>query len=160
MPGGSRKRKPKGLNRGSQITVSSYPIPLPGVYHVPTPTPPHLSLKAKLNFNLVVKRLQEASTVTAHKTGKRSVEKRRGTNVEPITSPPNPRRNAASEFSVFGHPSTHSSDRRHVHFQESAFRDNYAAPRHSAKGAQTRNRGGFRSNTRNDTLNFRGETRF
>ncbi|GFT61218.1 integrase catalytic domain-containing protein [Trichonephila clavipes] len=40
--------------------------------------------------------------------------------------------NAASEFSVFRLPSTHSFDRRHVHFQESAFCDNYAALRHSA----------------------------
>ncbi|GFW43355.1 hypothetical protein TNCV_2924031 [Trichonephila clavipes] len=110
-------------------------------------------------INLRVERLQEASSVTTRKTGKRSVEKRGWTNVRPITSPPGG--NAASEFSVFRHPSTHSFDRRHVHFQESAFRDNYAAPRHSANGSQTTSRDrGFRRNTRNDNLNFRGESRF
>ncbi|GFX86169.1 hypothetical protein TNCV_2560511 [Trichonephila clavipes] len=86
-------------------------------------------------INLRVERLQEASSVTARKT--------------------------ASEFSVFRHPSTHSFDRQHVHFQESAFGDNYAAPRHSANGSQTTSRErGFRRNTRNDNLNFRGESRF
>ncbi|GFX08809.1 hypothetical protein TNCV_4228291 [Trichonephila clavipes] len=127
-------------------------------------------------INLRVERLQEASSVTVRKTGgdlfrrretvfkcfycgfqghrqaecrKKRMDERRA-----------PRRNAASEFSVFRQPSTHSSDRRHVHFQESAFRDNYAAPRHLANGSQTRDRGGFRRNTRNDNLNFRGESRF
>ncbi|GFV57867.1 retrovirus-related Pol polyprotein from transposon 17.6 [Trichonephila clavipes] len=85
-------------------------------------------------INLRVERLQEASSVTARKKdgdlfhrretvfkcfycgfqGHRQAEckkkKRRGTNVEPVTSPP--RGNAASEFSVFRHPSTHSFDRR------------------------------------------------
>ncbi|GFS90193.1 retrovirus-related Pol polyprotein from transposon 412 [Trichonephila clavipes] len=97
-------------------------------------------------INLRVGRLQEASSVTARKSGgilltegrtfssafivafkdidRRSVEKGRGTNVLPITSP---RRNAASDFSVSRHP---GFDGRHVHFRESAFRDNYAAPRH------------------------------
>ncbi|GFT57399.1 hypothetical protein TNCV_2035251 [Trichonephila clavipes] len=109
-------------------------------------------------INLRVGRLQEASSVTARKTGKRSLEKRSGINVQPITSPL--RRSAASDFSVFRHPGTHSFDRRHVHFQESAFRDNYAAPRHSARGSHTTsgNRG-FQRNTRNDNLNFRGDSR-
>ncbi|GFW59123.1 hypothetical protein TNCV_2780541 [Trichonephila clavipes] len=131
-------------------------------------------------INLRVERLQEASSVTARKTGgdifrrKETVfkcfycgfqghrqaecKKRGWTNVEPINSPPG---NAASEFSVFRHPCTHSFDLRHVYFQESAFRDNYAAPRHSANGSQTTSRDrGFRRNTRNDNLNFRGESRF
>ncbi|GFY26005.1 hypothetical protein TNCV_1917551 [Trichonephila clavipes] len=60
--------------------------------------------------------------------GKRSVEKEDGRTQSQL---PTPRGNAASEFSVFRHPSTHSFDRRRDHFQESAFRDNYAAPRHS-----------------------------
>ncbi|GFU57999.1 hypothetical protein TNCV_1034621 [Trichonephila clavipes] len=55
---------------------------------------------------------------------RRSVEKGRGTNALPITSL---RRNAASDFSVSRHPGFVG---RHVHFRESAFRDNYAAPRH------------------------------
>ncbi|GFX87324.1 hypothetical protein TNCV_3368941 [Trichonephila clavipes] len=98
-------------------------------------------------INLRVGRLQEASSITARKTGgefltegrlssnvfvvafkdigKRSVEKRSGINVQLITSPPEKR---GSDFSVFRHPGTHSFDRRNVHFQESAFRDNYAAP--------------------------------
>ncbi|GFT27924.1 hypothetical protein TNCV_2898461 [Trichonephila clavipes] len=74
---------------------------------------------------------------------------------------PPPRRKAASEFSVFRHPVTPSFDRRHVHFQESAFRDNYAAPRHSASGSHTTSRNrDFQRNTRNDNLNFSGENRF
>ncbi|GFX18155.1 hypothetical protein TNCV_1578341 [Trichonephila clavipes] len=89
-------------------------------------------------INLRVERLQEASSVSARKTGKWSVEKRGWTKAKPITNPP--RGNAASEFSVFRHPSTHSFDRRRVHFQESAFRDNYAAPKHSAHGSQTTSR--------------------
>ncbi|GFY27783.1 hypothetical protein TNCV_242491 [Trichonephila clavipes] len=130
-------------------------------------------------INLRVERLQEASSVTVRKTGgvpfsrretvfkcfivafkdigRRSVGKSGWTNVEPITSP---RRDAAGEFSVFRHPSSHSFDRRHVHFQESAFRDNYAAPRHSASGSHTTSRNrGFQRNTRNNNLNFRGERR-
>ncbi|GFT87412.1 retrovirus-related Pol polyprotein from transposon 412 [Trichonephila clavipes] len=55
---------------------------------------------------------------------RRSVERSRGANALPITSP---RRNAASDYSVSRHP---GFDGRHVHFRESAFRDNYAAPRH------------------------------
>ncbi|GFU93963.1 hypothetical protein TNCV_1672191 [Trichonephila clavipes] len=93
-------------------------------------------------INLRVERLQEASSVTARKTGgglffaegrllsnsifvalrdigKRSAEKEDRRTQKPITTPS--RGNAASEFSVFRHPSTHSFDRRRVHFQESAF---------------------------------------
>ncbi|GFT52481.1 hypothetical protein TNCV_14621 [Trichonephila clavipes] len=136
-------------------------------------------------INLRVKRLQEASSVTARKAGGDfctegrlfsnaiivvlkdismwSVERRelkeRKTNYQPSWG------NAASEFSVFRHQSTHSFDRRRVHFHDSAFRDNYTAPRHSANGSQRTSRGrgntaGFRRNTRNDNLNFRGECRF
>ncbi|GFX67460.1 hypothetical protein TNCV_3463491 [Trichonephila clavipes] len=127
-------------------------------------------------INLRVGRLQEASSVTARKTGgnflteermfsnvfivafkdidKRSVERRSEINAQPITSPPEKR---ASDFSVSRHP---GFDGRHVHFQESAFRDNYAAPRHPARGTHTTsgNRG-FQRYTRNDNLNFRGESR-
>ncbi|GFW43936.1 hypothetical protein TNCV_231751 [Trichonephila clavipes] len=90
--------------------------------------------------------------------GRRSVGKSGWTNEEPITSPP--RRDAVGEFSVFRHPSTHYFDWRDVHLQESAFRDNYASPRHSASGSHTTSRNrGFQRNNRNDNLNFRGESR-
>ncbi|GFU49547.1 hypothetical protein TNCV_1590861 [Trichonephila clavipes] len=125
-------------------------------------------------INLRVERLQEVSSVTVRKTGgdlfrrretvfkcfycgfqgHRQAECRKKRMDERRANYQSPRRNVASEFSVFRHPSTHSSDRRHVHFQESAFRDNYAAPRHLANGSQTRDRGG------NGNLNFRGESRF
>ncbi|GFY16771.1 hypothetical protein TNCV_4337721 [Trichonephila clavipes] len=132
-------------------------------------------------INLRVKLLQEASSVTARKTGEdlfrrretvfkcyycgleghKQAECRKRRAKERTLNYQSPCGNASSEFSVFRHPSTHSFDRRHVHFQESAFRDNYAAPRHSANGSQTASRGrGFRRNTRNDNLNFRGESRF
>ncbi|GFT84418.1 hypothetical protein TNCV_1636841 [Trichonephila clavipes] len=66
----------------------------------------------------------------------------------------------ASDFSVFRHPGTHSFDRRHVNFQESAFRDNHAVPRHLARGSHTTSRNrGFQRNTRNENLNFRRESR-
>ncbi|GFW92108.1 hypothetical protein TNCV_2153871 [Trichonephila clavipes] len=105
-------------------------------------------------INLRVGRLQEASSVTTRKTDKRSVERRSEINAQPITSPPEKR---ASDFSVSRHP---GFDGRHVHFQESAFRDNYAAPRHPARGTHTTsgNRG-IQRYTRNDNLNFRGESR-
>ncbi|GFX45913.1 hypothetical protein TNCV_2254901 [Trichonephila clavipes] len=129
-------------------------------------------------INLRVERLQEVSSVTARKTGgdffsrretvfkcfivafkDRQAECRKKKWDERRANYQSPRRNAASEFSVFRHPSTHSFDRRHVHFQESAFRDNYAAPRHSASGSHTTSRNrGFQRNTRNDNLNFRGES--
>ncbi|GFU56643.1 hypothetical protein TNCV_3930401 [Trichonephila clavipes] len=108
-------------------------------------------------INLRVGRLQEASSVTARKTGGNFFNRRenvfkcfycgiqghrqaecrkkkrdiRTANYQP------PQRSAASEFSVSRHPGTHLSDGRHVHFQESAFRDNYAAPRHPARGTHT-----------------------
>ncbi|GFT68966.1 hypothetical protein TNCV_1804821 [Trichonephila clavipes] len=136
-------------------------------------------------INLRVERLQEASSVTARNTGgglfrrretvfkcfycgfeghkqakcrKRRAEERK-TNYQP------PWGNAAGEFSVFRPPNTHSFDQRRVHFHESAFRDNYTAPRHSANVSQSTSRGRgdvtrFRRNTRNDNLNFRGESRF
>ncbi|GFS68186.1 hypothetical protein TNCV_439331 [Trichonephila clavipes] len=138
------------------------------------------SINAALSEEQNVKLNLEASSVTARKTGgvpfsrretvfkcfycgfqghrqaecrKKRMDERRA-NYQPS------RRDAAGEFSVFRHPSTHSFDRRHVHFQESAFRDNYAAPRHSASGSHTTSRNrGFQRNTRNDNLNFRGENR-
>ncbi|GFY13421.1 hypothetical protein TNCV_1802921 [Trichonephila clavipes] len=131
-------------------------------------------------INLRVGRLQEASSVTARKTGgdffnrretvfkcfycgiqeHRQAECRKKKRDERKANYQPPRRSAASEFSVFRHPGTHPFDRRHVHFQESAFRDNYAAPRHSARESHTTSRNrGFQRNTRNDNLNFHGESR-
>ncbi|GFV01116.1 hypothetical protein TNCV_1010371 [Trichonephila clavipes] len=112
-------------------------------------------------INLRVGRLQEASSVTDRKTGHRQAECRKNKRDDRSANyQPPPRRSAASDFSVFRHPGTHSFDRRHVNFQESAFRDNYAAPRHPARGTHTTsgNRG-FQRNTRNENLNFRGESR-
>ncbi|GFV80752.1 hypothetical protein TNCV_4619131 [Trichonephila clavipes] len=94
-------------------------------------------------INLRVERLQETSSVTARKTGgdlfrrgetvfkcfycgfqgHRQAECRKKRMDECKANYQTPRGNAASEFSVFRHPSTHSFDRRRVHFQESAFRD-------------------------------------
>ncbi|GFX31439.1 hypothetical protein TNCV_432811 [Trichonephila clavipes] len=144
------------------------------------------ALTSKLEeINLRVERLQEASSVTARKTGgglfrrretvfkcfycgfeghkqaecrKRRAEERK-TNYQP------PWGNAAGELSVFRQLNTHSFDQRRVHFHESAFRDNYAAPRHSANVSQSTSRGRgdvtrFRRNTRNGNVNFRGESRF
>ncbi|GFW38869.1 gypsy retrotransposon integrase-like protein 1 [Trichonephila clavipes] len=105
-------------------------------------------------INLRVERLQEASSVTAHKTGgglfrrretvfkcyycglegHKQAECRKRRAKESTLNYQTPCGNAASEFSVFRHPSTQYFDRQRVHFQESAFRDNYAAPRHSANG--------------------------
>ncbi|GFU68232.1 hypothetical protein TNCV_39421 [Trichonephila clavipes] len=136
-------------------------------------------------INLRVKRLQEASSVTARKTGgglfrrretvfkcfysgleghkqaecrKRRAEERKSNDQPPWG-------NAAGEFSVFRQPNTHSFDQRHVHFHDSTFRDNYTAPRHSINVSQrtSRDKGDvtrFRRNTRNDNLNFRGESLF
>ncbi|GFU61391.1 hypothetical protein TNCV_3404791 [Trichonephila clavipes] len=104
-------------------------------------------------INLRVGRLQEASSVTTRKTGGEIFNRRetvfkcfycgiqghrqaecrkKKPDDRSATYQPSPRRSAASDFSVFRHPGTHSFDRRNVHFQESAFRDNYAAPRHPA----------------------------
>ncbi|GFS63734.1 hypothetical protein TNCV_1127751 [Trichonephila clavipes] len=129
-------------------------------------------------INLRVGRLQEASAVTARKSGgnyfnrrenvfkcafivefkdidRRNVERDRGTNALPVSSPP--RRNAASEYSFSSNPGPGG---RHVHFKESTLRDNYAAPRHSVRGSHTNsgNRG-FQRYHRNETLNSRGESR-
>ncbi|GFY33031.1 integrase catalytic domain-containing protein [Trichonephila clavipes] len=111
-------------------------------------------------INLSVERLQEASSVTARKTGgglfrrretvfkcyycdleghKQAECTKRRAKERTLNYQP-PCRNAAGEFSVFRQPNTHSFDRRHVHFQESAFRDNYAAPRHSANISQSTSR--------------------
>ncbi|GFU71310.1 hypothetical protein TNCV_3782951 [Trichonephila clavipes] len=88
-------------------------------------------------INLRVERLQEASSVTASKTGgglfrrretvfkcyycglegHRRAECRKKRMDERKANNQRPRGNAASEFSVFRHPSTHSFDRRRVHFQ-------------------------------------------
>ncbi|GFW83633.1 hypothetical protein TNCV_2204821 [Trichonephila clavipes] len=151
-----------------------------GLFPSQTETSVISALTNKLEeINLRVGRLQEASSVTARKTGgdlfnrretvfkcfycgiqgHRQAECRKKWDERRANYHP-PRRSAASEFSVFRHPSTHSFDRRHVHFQKSAFRDNYAAPRHSARGSHTTSRNrGFQRNTRNDNLNFRGESR-
>ncbi|GFX09823.1 hypothetical protein TNCV_654221 [Trichonephila clavipes] len=103
-------------------------------------------------INLRVERLQEASSVTARKTGgglfrrretvfkcfycglegHKQTECRRKRADERQSNSQPPWGNAAVEFSVFRHPNTHSFDRRRVHFHDSAFRDNYTAPRHSA----------------------------
>ncbi|GFU53896.1 hypothetical protein TNCV_3056161 [Trichonephila clavipes] len=128
-------------------------------------------------INLRVGSLQEASSVTARKSGgdyfnrRENVfkcfycgiqrhrqadcrKRRRGENAAHYQLP---RRNAASEYSIARHP---GSDGRHVHFRESAFRDNYAAPRHPVRGSHTNsgNRG-FQRYNRNETLNSRGESR-
>ncbi|GFS88193.1 hypothetical protein TNCV_3149571 [Trichonephila clavipes] len=127
-------------------------------------------------INLRVGRLQEASAVTARKSGgnyfnrresvfkcsivefkdidRRNVERDRGTNALPVTSP---RRNAASEYSFSSNPRPGG---RHVHFRESTLRDNYAAPRHSVRGSHTNSENrGFQRYRRNETLNSRGESR-
>ncbi|GFT30784.1 retrovirus-related Pol polyprotein from transposon 17.6 [Trichonephila clavipes] len=98
-------------------------------------------------MNLRVGRLQEASSVTARKSGgnsfnrrenvfkcfycgiqgHRQAECRKRKRDERAAHYQPPRRNTASDFSVSRHP---GFDGRHVHFRESAFRDNYAAPRH------------------------------
>ncbi|GFV26876.1 hypothetical protein TNCV_3455471 [Trichonephila clavipes] len=136
-------------------------------------------------INLRVERLQEASSVTTRKTGgglfrrretvfkcfycglegHKQTECRRKRAEERQSNYQPPWGNATGEFSVFRHPNTHSFDQRCVHFHDSAFRDNYTAPRHSANVSQRTSRGRgnatcFRRNTRNDNLNFRGESRF
>ncbi|GFY00078.1 retrovirus-related Pol polyprotein from transposon opus [Trichonephila clavipes] len=99
-------------------------------------------------INLRVGRLQEASAVTARKSGgnyfnrrenvfkcfycgiqgHRQAECRKKQRDERAARYQHPRRNADSEYSFSSHP---GSEGRHVHFRESAFRDNYAAPGHS-----------------------------
>ncbi|GFT48897.1 hypothetical protein TNCV_2771121 [Trichonephila clavipes] len=136
-------------------------------------------------INLRVERLQEASSVTSRKIGgglfrrretvrkcfycgfeghKQAECRKRRAEERTLNYQP-PWGNAANEFSVFRQPNTHSFDQRRVHFHDSNFRDNYTVPRHSANVSQrtSRDRGDvtrFRRNTRNDNLNFRGESRF
>ncbi|GFV76615.1 hypothetical protein TNCV_4728351 [Trichonephila clavipes] len=96
-------------------------------------------------INLRVGRLQEASAVTARKSGgnyfnrresvfkcfycgiqgHRQAECRKRQRDERAARYQSPRRNAASEY-FLNHP---GSEGRHVHFRESTLRDNYAAPR-------------------------------
>ncbi|GFS82616.1 retrovirus-related Pol polyprotein from transposon 17.6 [Trichonephila clavipes] len=99
-------------------------------------------------INLRVGRLQEASAVTARKSGgnyfnrrenvfkcfycgiqgHRQAECRKRQRDERAARYQPPRRNAASEYSSSSSPRPGG---RHVHFRESTLRDNYAAPRHS-----------------------------
>ncbi|GFV70094.1 retrovirus-related Pol polyprotein from transposon 17.6 [Trichonephila clavipes] len=101
-------------------------------------------------INLRVGRLQEASAVTARKSGgnyfnrrenvfkcfycgiqgHRQAECRKRQRDERAARYQPPRRNAASEYSFSSSPRPGG---RHVHFRESTLRDNYAAPRHSFK---------------------------
>ncbi|GFS81466.1 hypothetical protein TNCV_896061 [Trichonephila clavipes] len=108
-------------------------------------------------IHLRVGRLQEASSVTARKSGGNSFNRRKKHRDERAARYQPPRRNAASDYSVSRHPGFYG---RRVHFRESAFRDNYAAPRHPVRGSHTTsgNRG-FQRYNRNDALNFRGESR-
>ncbi|GFT86574.1 hypothetical protein TNCV_3247381 [Trichonephila clavipes] len=126
-------------------------------------------------INLRVGRLQEASAVTARKSGGNYFNRResvfkcfycgiqghrqaecRKTEGRTRCPLPAPRRNAASEYF-----SNHTgSEGRHVHFRESTLRDNYAAPRHSVRGSHTNSENrGFQRFRRNETLNSRGESR-
>ncbi|GFY28759.1 retrotransposable element Tf2 [Trichonephila clavipes] len=99
-------------------------------------------------INLRVGRLQEASAVTARKSGgnyfnrrenvfkcfycgiqgHRQAECRKRQRDERAARYQPPRRNAASEYSSSSSPRPGG---RHVHFRESTLRDNYAVPRHS-----------------------------
>ncbi|GFW15789.1 retrovirus-related Pol polyprotein from transposon 412 [Trichonephila clavipes] len=101
-------------------------------------------------INLRVGRLQEASAVTARKSGgnyfnrrenvfkcfycgiqgHRQAECRKRQRDERAVRYQPPRRNAASEYSSSSSPRPGG---RHVHFRESTLRDNYAAPRHSKR---------------------------
>ncbi|GFT00652.1 uncharacterized protein TNCV_141951 [Trichonephila clavipes] len=126
-------------------------------------------------INLRVDRLQEASAVTARKSGgnyfnrrksvfkcfycgiqgHRQAECRKRQRDERAARYQPPRRNAASEY-FSNHPGSEGS---HVHFRESTLRDNYAAPRHSVRGSHTNSRNrGFQRYHRNETLNSRGES--
>ncbi|GFS71995.1 uncharacterized protein TNCV_2676601 [Trichonephila clavipes] len=133
-------------------------------------------LSALAEINLRVGRLQEASAVTARKSGgnyfnrrenvfkcfycgiqgHRQAECRKRQRDERAARYQPPRRNAASEY-FSNHP---GSGGRHVQFRESALRDNYAAPRHSVRGSHTNSENrGFQRYRRNETLNSRGESR-
>ncbi|GFS59841.1 retrovirus-related Pol polyprotein from transposon 412 [Trichonephila clavipes] len=108
-------------------------------------------------MNLRAGRLQEASAVTARKSGgnyfnrrenvfkcfycgiqgHRQAECRKKQRDERAARYQPPRRNAASEYSFSSHP---GSEGRHVHFRESDFSDNYAASRHpSSAKLKTKN---------------------
>ncbi|GFU69578.1 hypothetical protein TNCV_1351371 [Trichonephila clavipes] len=125
--------------------LSEYRAKRSGLSSAQTENPVLSALADRLQeINLRVGRLQEASAVTARKSGgnyfkeertfssasivvfkdtdRRNVGRDRGTNALPVTSP---RRNAASEYSSSSSPRPGG---RHVHFRESTLRDNYAAP--------------------------------
>ncbi|GFV81743.1 hypothetical protein TNCV_1703981 [Trichonephila clavipes] len=124
-------------------------------------------------INLRVGRLQEASAVTARKSGGNYFNRRenvfkcfycgiqghrqaecrkRQRDERAARYQPPPRRNAASEYSFSSNPGPGG---RHVHFRKSTLRDNYAAPRHSVRPRHS----GFQRYHRNLTLNSRGESR-
>ncbi|GFY19273.1 uncharacterized protein TNCV_4226371 [Trichonephila clavipes] len=128
-------------------------------------------------INLRVGRLQEASAVTARKSGgnyfnrrenvfkcfycgiqgHRQAECRKRQRDERAARYQPPRRNAASEYSSSSSPRPGG---RHVHFRESTLRDNYAAPRHSVRATHTNSENrGFQRFRRNENLNSRGESR-
>ncbi|GFS54864.1 hypothetical protein TNCV_3575941 [Trichonephila clavipes] len=108
-------------------------------------------------INLRVGRLQEASAVTARKSGgnysnrrgnvfkcfycgiqgHRQAECRKRQRDERAARYQPPRRNAASEYSSSSSPRPGG---RHVHFRESTLRDNYAAPRHSSVVAMSKSK--------------------
>ncbi|GFX64663.1 probable RNA-directed DNA polymerase from transposon X-element [Trichonephila clavipes] len=144
-----------------------------GLWSAQTKNPVLSALADRLEeINLRVGRLQEASAVTARKSGgnyfnrresvfkcfycgiqgHRQAECRKRQRDERAVRYQPPRRNAASEY-FSNHP---GSEGRQVHFRESALRD----PRHSVRGSHTNsgNRG-FQRYHRNETLNSRGESR-
>ncbi|GFS85771.1 integrase catalytic domain-containing protein [Trichonephila clavipes] len=124
-------------------------------------------------INLRVGRLQEASAVTARKSGgnyfnrrenvfkcfycgiqgHRQAECRKRQRDERAARYQPPRRNAASEYSSSSSPRPGG---RHVHFRESTLRDNYAAPRHSVRATHTNSENrGFQRFRTNQNLNSR-----
>ncbi|GFU97061.1 hypothetical protein TNCV_3347071 [Trichonephila clavipes] len=128
-------------------------------------------------INLRVGRLQEASAVTARKSGgnyfnrrenvfkcfycgiqgHKQAECRKRQRDERAARYQPPRRNAASEYSSSSSPRPGG---RHVHFRESTLRDNYAAPRHSVRAIHTNSENrGFQRFRTNQNLNSRGESR-
>ncbi|GFU05578.1 hypothetical protein TNCV_3291881 [Trichonephila clavipes] len=128
-------------------------------------------------INLRVGRLQEASAVTARKSGgnyfnrrenvfkcfycgiqgHRQAECRKRQRDERAARYQPPRRNAASEYSSSSSPRPGG---RHVHFRESTLRDNYAAPRHSVRATHTNSENrGFQRFRTNQNLNSHGENR-
>ncbi|GFT00408.1 hypothetical protein TNCV_1981501 [Trichonephila clavipes] len=128
-------------------------------------------------INLRVGRLQEASAVTARKSGgnyfnrrenvfkcfycgiqgHRQAECRKRQRDERAARYQPPRRNAASEYSSSSSPRPGG---RHIHFRESTLRDNYAAPRHSVRATHTNSENrGFQRFRTNQNLNSHGESR-